>query len=124
MDSAAHYDGSSARAPRHWAGGGAGFTFIELLVAIATLAVLAALLLAALSKAKAKAQSIGCLDNLAQLQLAWLMYPSDNAGKLVRVGGLDELVQFPSDPQAQPGGANPSGSWVPWPRPRAGRTPC
>ena len=90
--------------------GKAGFTFIELLVAIAIIAVLAALLLAALSKAKAKAQSIGCMDNLAQLQLAWLMYPSDNGGKLVRVGGLDELVQLPSDPLAQPGGAK--SQWV------------
>jgi prepilin-type N-terminal cleavage/methylation domain-containing protein/prepilin-type processing-associated H-X9-DG protein len=90
--------------------GGAGFTFVELLVAIAIIAVLAALLLPALSKAKAKAQSIGCLDNLAQLQLAWLMYARDNADKLARVGGLDELVQLPSDPQAQPGG--PKSQWV------------
>jgi prepilin-type N-terminal cleavage/methylation domain-containing protein/prepilin-type processing-associated H-X9-DG protein len=90
--------------------GEAGFTFIELLVAIAIIVVLAALLLAALSKAKAKAQGIGCLDNLAQLQRSWLMYARDNADKLVRVGGLDELVRLESDPQAQPGGAK--SQWV------------
>jgi len=61
----------------------AGFTLIELLVVMAIIGILAGLLLPALSRAKAKAQSATCQNHLRQLQLGWLMYLHDHEDQLV-----------------------------------------
>ena len=60
----------------------AAFTLVELLVVIGIIGILAAMLMTALARSKARAQAIFCLNNTRQLTLAWLIYADDNGDRL------------------------------------------
>jgi type II secretory pathway pseudopilin PulG len=84
-----------------------GFTILELLAVFVIIGVLVSLLCAALNHTRYKAQRIKCLDNLKQLQLAWLMYKDDNDDRLA----LNKTAPAPNHPRIIARRAS-TNSWV------------
>ena len=86
------------------------FTFLELLVVAGLITLVGAMLLPVLYRDKSKSKAIHCLNNVKQLQTAWMTYSQDNDDRIILSGGLDALVNFPADPDSNPGGAK--NQWV------------
>lgn len=108
----------ASRGQQHWRcrSTGTAFTLIELLVVIAILALLAALLLPALARAKDSAKSIQCLDQMRQIGLATRLYADDNGDLLPRsqhsAAAHNQQVWERAESAALGGGSSATSAWT------------